>query len=553
MARRKNTAPFSRFKIARVGVSNVTLPFDVPFIIWGDVERAKTAVSVRMAEAPKDMACDAIPASLYGRAIRAETANWLASDYTERGQTAPNGAESDALVQFEMLMPAILPSRDYCLLIQTEPGRELLPGELAAIRAAMVPVLERFLRDNHDQGLALNAEDVRPLRLGLSQAIAGADPLGAFKAKPGTIFDSDAPETVDADFLELYTNSNAPASDITTQLRNFQFLDDAQSGQSGRDTYSGFERRWLAWRNDPRFSQLQGTATQNQDISFLRRLTEQQRANAYVGLDPNARPELLTDVPMFDSLYPPPPPAGASYENTAPCPSSGTIADRCRSLDRLLGALKTARQAAGNTALGSLLDASVDDIGGQKINTLKIQNDRRLEDDGIRQMLLALDGTIRQSVTVVATSRAGAETRRQWYLGMDNGLAFAPVIGVIFPYFGTNIYIRPINKDAPPTTFKTRFAFLAGFTFTSNLKKDGQRQQLYANDAMLVAGAGFRLTEILRLNGGMLIFTAPNNNPLIDDPQPEATPFFSLSADVDIGSILGGLFGPRPTPKPLVK
>ena len=132
---------------------------------------------------------------------------------------------------------------------------------------------------------------------------------------------------------------------------------------------------------------------------------------------------------------------------------------------------------------------------------------------------------------------------------MDTGVAISPVINEIYPYVGTNIYFRPVNKDAPPGPFLTRFAALVGFTWTTNLKKAGQRQALYGQDAMLVVGGGLRFTEVLRGNGGVLVFKGIDPNPLLNKTRLSVTPFFSFSADIDLGGIVAGVFGVKPPAK----
>jgi hypothetical protein len=151
----------------------------------------------------------------------------------------------------------------------------------------------------------------------------------------------------------------------------------------------------------------------------------------------------------------------------------------------------------------------------------------------------------------LTTTVGNFDTRKSWYLSMDTGIAIAPGLNEIFPYVGTNIYFRPVNKEAPPTVFLSRFSMLFGFTWTSNLNKPGETQALYGDNANIVIGAGLRATDVLRLTAGALVLKGVNPNPLIDRTRLEVTPFFSISADIDVAGILSGVFGANKTPPTL--
>src|SRR5262249_44806559 len=155
-----------------------------------------------------------------------------------------------------------------------------------------------------------------------------------------------------------------------------------------------------------------------------------------------------------------------------------------------------------------------------------LQHDANSRDDAIQANVNTLKGTIATTFTTPITTVGNLETRRTWYLSMDVGFAIAPWFGEVFPYLGANVYFRPVNTSAPPGPFLSRFSALLGFTFTDNLIKPRETRPLFGESGNLVVGAGLRATNIIRLNGGALVFKGVNPNPLIDRTRIEVTPFF---------------------------
>jgi len=141
------------------------------------------------------------------------------------------------------------------------------------------------------------------------------------------------------------------------------------------------------------------------------------------------------------------------------------------------------------------------------------------------------------------------EIRASYYMSMDIGVAFFPALGRATPYLGTNIYLRPVNKDRPIYSGDYNplrsFSFLVGVSFVS-VAKTGRRDDLIGNTFNLLGGMGYRVTDNLRLNGGWVFFKKTNTNPLIGDEKIGVNGFFSVSFDYDIGSAFKSLFNPTP-------
>jgi hypothetical protein len=140
---------------------------------------------------------------------------------------------------------------------------------------------------------------------------------------------------------------------------------------------------------------------------------------------------------------------------------------------------------------------------------------------------------------VGTSSFADFNTRSTWYLSVDIGLGFAPRLKSAFPYAGGNIYFRPVNKEAPLSLRGSpgrRFSAMVGATFSTDLTKPGEIQNSLGT-RMLLVGAGYRLTDILRFGAGAVVVKALSPNPLITtDIGVQFTPFFSLSIDWDAKS-----------------
>jgi len=134
------------------------------------------------------------------------------------------------------------------------------------------------------------------------------------------------------------------------------------------------------------------------------------------------------------------------------------------------------------------------------------------------------------------------KTRASWYISPDIGLLYAPNLKEAFPYFGVNIYLRPVNRDVPlgmKDSLGRRFALMIGIT-TRSLEEEDRREDLIGSKS-LVVGAGFRLTDFLRLSGGSLLYYKINSETEESQKKITASYFISLSLDWDIKSTIGML------------
>ena len=132
---------------------------------------------------------------------------------------------------------------------------------------------------------------------------------------------------------------------------------------------------------------------------------------------------------------------------------------------------------------------------------------------------------------------AEGQTRHKNYVSVDAGVLFAGDIGIGALYVGSNIYFRPVNKDAPLGLFSgigRRLALTVGLTISSVADETHHtRSDLFWNQS-LVLGAGYRITSSLRGGGGALVFRESDPNPLVTRTSTAATWYASFSLDLDL-------------------
>jgi len=147
-------------------------------------------------------------------------------------------------------------------------------------------------------------------------------------------------------------------------------------------------------------------------------------------------------------------------------------------------------------------------------------------------------------VAIEGSTYADLETEHSWYVSADLGILVAPDISEAYPYFGTNIYLRQVNKGGRFANldcglcFSRRFSIMLGIT-ADQVKKEGQREGLLG-DLGLLAGCGLRVTRSIRVSAGTLMFRELDPNPLIEQSSFSGTYFVSLSFDWDVRSSFQG-------------
>jgi hypothetical protein len=132
------------------------------------------------------------------------------------------------------------------------------------------------------------------------------------------------------------------------------------------------------------------------------------------------------------------------------------------------------------------------------------------------------------------------------YIGLDFGFAYTFGYN-LFLYEGVNFYLSPVNKDAPLTSFNWRNRFLKSFSIhfgiTQNLVKVEKDlyEPLIPNIGSVLAGAGYRFNRIMRGNLGWMFFYEQDANPLLDKKHLSIMPTASLTFDLNIAKALGAI------------
>lgn len=139
-------------------------------------------------------------------------------------------------------------------------------------------------------------------------------------------------------------------------------------------------------------------------------------------------------------------------------------------------------------------------------------------------------------VFLEANSVGAFEIRQTRHFNADIGFLAAPDLDQAYPYIGTNIYFRPVNKDAPLTGWEPlkRCGVTIGATVFENFGGGDDRVDPLFSKAALVLGGGCRVTEYARLGIGTLFFRENDPDPLVDDRELSASPYVSVSIDWDI-------------------
>lgn len=177
-----------------------------------------------------------------------------------------------------------------------------------------------------------------------------------------------------------------------------------------------------------------------------------------------------------------------------------------------------------------------------------INNLSKVTDAEMDKFVATVISSYEDAILVTATTiNNNFVTRSNTYITADIGVALLPSIGKMVPYLGSNIYLRPINQDRPLymkdflwKDFDRRFSLMLGLTY-STLAKDGYRDNLMST-FNLITGAGLRIADFVKVNGGVVWYTKLNTNPLNTNNTVRGLGFVSLSFDLQIKTVFHKLF-----------
>jgi len=450
---------------------------------------------------------------------------------------------------FRTVIPRLESNRFYAFCFRTE--SEVTPEAAAAFRP--------LAREALDSGLApiergdLTADESEALRRKLLAALL-AQMKSDQAIAPGTLFDSRTPHDDLADrfngrvrqVLEPQLRRNALLKTYATlQFDLAQALRALQSDPAvGRLTAA------LAAPSDPNLAALSNAF---RGVLDTMEMSADAIARAAQGLDPTTA-------------------EGETLDATFDPATAGEIAGRYDALAQALaGFPELVRRAAGPGGVGPEGDAAalaplVAPQGpaaragalAATLASIATNVQASLAARASALDLLASDVALRAvgAQIVDASSTGGFDTFQNYYVSADAGLVAAPALDAVVSYIGVNLYLRPVNKNAPlrqlgsfRKTFSRRFAFTLGLTVQSIADDDNgsgpTRQDLFNSQSMLI-GAGLRITDMIRLGAGALVFKKDDPSPLITKFDTAVSYYFTVSFDLNVARAfkggLGGLF-----------
>ncbi len=180
----------------------------------------------------------------------------------------------------------------------------------------------------------------------------------------------------------------------------------------------------------------------------------------------------------------------------------------------------------------------------EKLNEIEIKKSKI---DALFQAIpnILVDSYIMDIITIEESIYMDLTAQKNAYIGIDLGIVYAFSLESVFIYEGTNIYFRPVNREALFTDlqgwdeFYKRFSVYIGLAQLITDKPDNFKP-LFGNNSLL-AGTGWRLNRTFRVNVGGLMYYETNSNPLVSDQTFKVSPTVSFSADIDLIKAFGSV------------
>jgi len=501
-----------------------SLDFDVPVRITGKVANEVNQVALtvsrleRMPAKPKS-GVENPPLCDKPTPIIVSTNSW----------TRVTGLAGEA---FSIVIPALEPNRYYCLTFSIR--RNLGADELKQFSPAAEKVIRAaFDPPGTENGLTDTAAD--QLRRELASTIKSAAKPLVVDFKADTLFDTNVK------FEQVRSRFSAAERPRLTGQRNVVL----GQGNINR-TVLRQQPQFAGWKGlattDQFFRELQQAALKDENFAKLiepfqpamKTVLSWQPADAARLLA--GRPDNSAEPPVFDW-------SGTTIRNrgTAVRATIATLRDArdlvASFINRPGGTPQTNVSQNDLKALLASIDTTIGVLGSVQDELDQIAAAVTERERGVTAFIEFVQVEATASSTLLATTVAEFSTRHAQYVSMDLGLGFVPAFDEAFTYIGLNLYLRPVNKQAPLKgwQFKRRFALMGGMTLTGNLAKQNERFNLLG-DRMLVAGAGLRFIDSMRIVGGGMFFHKDDPNPIVTKKEWAWSPFMALSIDWDVRS-----------------
>lgn len=493
------------------------LPFDVPFVLEGDAPPGTSRVEMQ----------------LWWK-TRAEA-------FEERKDSPHAVSGTDSAGRFRLQVLALPADRDvrFDLVLErslTENGRRLFRQDIEAL-------LRREMAPGRDPELAADARLRDGIRLAFTRALAEGRAAGAPRgdlalASPAPLFDAGATqEQVAGELARLSRDARAAQSGLEAAVRRQEdtvssliaALAEIQEADALAALVAGLQARPEL---DPR----------NPESPLA--LSEEARALA-LGEEPPV-PRILGAGPAEVAA------AREAHRRTA-----RALRELQDWTQALVGGSQRSR-LDGLAAAGALSGAQVRALAGLQadgairraeswasvLEDYAADAERALvaEERALAAMLGDLEATavgvvVRERATVTGSTAAGL------YVSLDLGLLYGFEVDRGALFAGVNLYLAPVNKDAPlrGAELKKRLSVTVGLTLTDMRQEDDDRfENLIGDRWNVLVGMGLRVTGSLRLGAGALLLLKNDPNPLVLDRSLAAVPYVTASLDVDVGRLFGG-------------
>ncbi len=181
-----------------------------------------------------------------------------------------------------------------------------------------------------------------------------------------------------------------------------------------------------------------------------------------------------------------------------------------------------------------------------KKQKLKIANEKRARQINLFPDLL-YDSFKEIPLRVPLIPSVEMNARDSPYFGVDLGVGYAFKLKRAVTYQGLNFHITPVDKSLPIRTYKSLdipMKLISIFIgVTQILNPDEESYTKFADFGNPTIGAGFRFSNIFRLNVGGMWLKAKDIDPIVTKTTDKFTPTISLSVDIALQDLIKGATG----------
>ncbi len=160
---------------------------------------------------------------------------------------------------------------------------------------------------------------------------------------------------------------------------------------------------------------------------------------------------------------------------------------------------------------------------------------------GLKKDFIAMM-SLRNSSTMIFD----AQTRSKFAITPDFGwvgYGFQPGFNGVTGYAGVQIEFRYTDKNIPFWFLRKKtaahfFSFTMGLTYLPLTQKN-KRVDLINGKSSLLLGVGFRVSSLVRITAGGILFYKLNPNPVVSTKNLAFTPFLGVSLDISLRELFG--------------